>query len=151
MLGRCRTAVPLERLAAVVETDAASLAYAARLAAGSMGVASIVDAVAEALAELIDLSTLGAEEQRPDEEKVKSLLEQLCLSLGQQGETRSKLINNRYMRAVAATLGIELQKADDVNKVVQHVQKMELPYYLRLVGARVKCMRRETSLKPRAE
>jgi hypothetical protein len=151
VVGRCRTAVPLERLAAVVETDAASLAYAARMAAGSMGMPSIVDAVAEALAELIDLSTLGAEEQRPDEEKVKSLLEQLCLSLSQQGETRSKLINNRYMRAIAATLGIELQKADDVNKVVQHVQKMELPYYLRLVGARVKCMRRETSLKPRSE
>ena len=143
VVGRCRTAVPQERLAAVVETDAASLAHAAGMAKNSMGMLSIVDTVAEALAELIGLSALGAEKQRPDEEKVKSLLEQLCLSLGQEGETRSKLINNRYMRAIAATLGIELQRADDVNKVVQHVQKMELPYYLRLAGARVKCMRRD--------
>jgi hypothetical protein len=33
------------------------------------------------------------------------------------------------MRAIAATLGIELQKADDVNKVVQQIQKMNLPYH----------------------
>jgi hypothetical protein len=84
VVGRCRTAVPPERLAAVVETDAASLAHAAGIAKNSMGMLSIVDTVAEALAELIDLSALGAEKQRPDEEKVKLLLEQLCLSLGQR-------------------------------------------------------------------
>jgi len=151
VVGRCRTAVPQDRLVAVVETDAASLAYAARMAAGSMHMPSIVDAVAEALAELIDLSALGAKWLSPDAEKVKSLLEQLCLSLGPQGEVRSRLVHDRYMRAIAATLGIELQKAADVNKVVQHVQKMELPYYLRLAESRVKCVQRETSLKPRAE
>jgi len=144
VVGRCRTAVPQERLAAVVETDAASLAYAARMAAVSMDISSIVDKAAEALAELVDLSALGAEEQRP-EEKVKSLLEQLCLSLGSQSETRSKLRNDRYMRAIAATLGIELQRAEDVDKVVQQIQKMELPYYLRLVDKRVRCVRRERS------
>jgi hypothetical protein len=146
VVGRCRAAVSQERLVAIVETDAASLAYAARMAARSMDMPFIVDTVAEALAELIDLSALGAKEQRPDEEKVKSLLEQLCLSLGQQSVARYKLVRNRYMQVIAATLGIELQRADDVDKVVQRVQKMELPYYLRLVGTTyVKCVRRETS------
>jgi hypothetical protein len=140
VVGRCRSAVPQEKLVAVVETDVASLAYAVRMTAGSMHMSKITDTAAEALAELIDLSALGAIGQR-SEEKVKSLLEELCLSLGQQGEARSKLLNNRYMRTIAATLGIELQKADDVNKVVQQIQKMELPYYLRLVGSRVKCVR----------
>ena len=143
VVGRCRVAVPQDRLVVIVETDAASLAYAARMAAGSMGMPFIVDTVAEALAELIDLSALGTKEQRPDEERVKSLLEQLCLSLGQQSVARHKLVRNRYMQAIAATLGIELQKADDVNKVVQHVQKMELPYYLQLAGSHVKCERRD--------
>jgi len=151
VVGRCKSAVPQEKLVAVVETDAASLAYAAKTAERNMYMSSILNTVAEALAELIDLSALGVEEHRPDVEKIKSLLEELCHSLGQQGETRSKLISNRYMRIIAATLGIELQRADDVNKVVQHVQKMELPYYLRLVGARVKCIQRESSLRPRAE
>jgi len=48
------------------------------------------------------------------------------------------------MKAIAATLGIELQKADNVNKVVQQIQKMELPYCLRLVGVRVKCIQKAT-------
>jgi len=143
VVGRCRSAVPQEKLAAIIETDAASLAYAVRMAAGNMHIPTITDKASEALAELIDLSTLGIEEHRPDVEKIKSLLEQLCTSLGPQGETRSKLINDRYMKTIAATLGIELQKADDVNKVVQQIQKMGLPYYLRLVGARVKCIQRE--------
>ncbi len=145
VVGRCRAAIPQERLAAVVETDAASLAYAARMAAVNMGISSIIDKAAEALAELVDLSALGAEEQRPDVEKVKSLLEQLCLSLSSQSETRTKLKNNRYMRTIAATLGIELQSAEDVDKIVQQIQKMELPYYLRLADKRVKCVRRERS------
>jgi len=147
VVGRCKSAVPQEKLVAVVETDAASLAYAVRMAAGNMNISAIIDKAAEALAELIDLSTLGAEEQRPDEEKIKSLLEQLCTSLGPQGETRSKLLSNRYMKTIAATLGIELQRADDVNKVVQQIQKMNLPYYLQLVGgSRVKCTSRKASL-----
>jgi hypothetical protein len=141
VVGRCRSAVPQEKLVAVVETDVASLAYAVRMAAGSMHMSTIIDKAAEALAELIDLSALGVIGQR-SEEKVKSLLEELCLSLGQQSEARSKLLSNKYMRAIAATLGIELQKADDVNKVVQQIQKMELPYYLRLAGSRVKCVRK---------
>ena len=144
VVGRCRTAVPREKLASVVETDAASLAYAVRMTAGNMGISSITDKAAEALAELIELSALGAEEQRPDEEKIKSLLEQLCLSLGQQGETRSKLKDNRTMRAIAATLGIELLSAEDVNKVVQQIQKMNLPYNLWLAErSRVKCTSRK--------
>ncbi len=144
VVGRCKSAVPQGKLIAVVETDAASLAYAVRMAAGSMNISSITDKAAEALAELIDLSALGAEEQRPDEEKIKSLLEQLCHSLGQQGEVRSRLKNNRTMRAIAATLGIELQRAEDVNKVVQQIQKMNLPYYLWLVDdTRVKCAPRK--------
>jgi hypothetical protein len=142
VVGRCKSAVPQEKLIAVVETDAASLAYAVRMAAGSMNIPTIVDTAAEALAELIDLSVLGAKEHSA-EEKIKSLLEELCRSLGAQGEARSKVKDNKYMRAIAATLGIELQKADDVNKVVQQIQKMELPYYLRLDGARVKCIRKE--------
>jgi hypothetical protein len=141
VVGGCRSAVPQEKLVATVGTDAASLAYAVRMAAGNMSISAIADTAAEALAELIDLSVLGAKERRL-EEKIKSLLEELCRSLGQQGETRSKVKEDRYMRAIAATLGIELQKADDVNKVVQQIQKMELPYYLRLVGARVKCIQK---------
>ncbi len=144
VVGRCRAAVPPERLAAVVETDAASLAYAARMAAGSMNISTITDTAAEALAELIDLSGLGVEEHRA-EEKIKSLLEELCRSLGTIGETRSKVKDNKYMRAIAATLGIELQRADDVNKVVQQIQKMELPYYLRLASGRVKCIQKPKS------
>jgi len=143
VVGRCKSAVPQEKLVAVVETDAASLAYAVRTAAGSMNIPTIVDTAAEALAELIDLSVLGAKEHSV-EEKIKSLLEELCRSLGQQGENRSNVKNNKYMKAIAATLGIELQKADDVNKVVQQIQKMELPYYLRLDGARVKCIQKAT-------
>jgi hypothetical protein len=142
VVGRCRAAVPPERLVAVVETDAASLAYAIRMAAGSMGISTIVDKAAEALAELIDLSALGAVEQGPDVEKIKTLLEELCRSLDAQGEVRSRVMKNNYMRSIAATLGIELQKADDVNKVVQHLQKMELPYYIQLAGSRVKCVKR---------
>ena len=142
VVGRCRSAVPPEKLVAAVETDAASLAYAVRMAAGSMHISAITDKAAEALAELIDLTVLGVEEHRP-EEKIKSLLEELCRTLGPQGETRSRVKENKYMLAIAATLGIELQKADDVNKVVQQLQKMELPHYLRLVGARVKCAQRE--------
>jgi hypothetical protein len=142
VVGRCRTAVPQEKLVAVVETDVASLAYAVRMAAGSMNIPAIVDTAAEALAELVDLSVLGVEEHNV-EEKIKSLLDELCRSLGAVGETRSKVKDNKYMRAIAATLGIELQKADDVNKVVQQIQKMELPYYLRLDGFRVKCIRKE--------
>jgi hypothetical protein len=144
IVGRCKSTIPQEKLVATVETDAASLAYAVRMAAGNMNISSIIDKAAEALAELIDLSALGVEEQRPDEEKVKSLLEQLCLSLGQQGETRSKLKDNRIMRAIAATLGIELRRAEDVNKVVQQIQKMNLPYYLWLVDRyHVKCASRK--------
>ena len=143
VVGRCRSAVPQEKLVTAVETDAASLAYAVRMAAGNMSISAITDKAAEALAELIDLSVLGVKEHRL-EEKIKSLLEELCRSLGQQGGTRSKVKEDRYMRAIAATLGIELQKADDVNKVVQQIQKMELPYYLRLAGARVKCVRKAT-------
>lgn len=142
VVGRCKSAVPREKLAAAVETDAASLAYAVRMAAGSMDISAITDKAAEALAELIDLSALGIEEHRP-EEKIKSLLEELCRSLDAQGEVRSRVKNNKYMRAIAATLGIELREADDVNKVVQQLQKMELPYYLRLAGARVKCIQRD--------
>jgi hypothetical protein len=144
VVGRCRTAVPPEKLAAVVETDAASLAYATRMAAGSMNISSIIDKAAEALAELIDLSALGAEEHKLDVEKITLLLEELCRLLGPQGEARYKLVNNRYMKPIAATLGIELRTADDVNKVVQQLQKMELPYYLRLDGARVRCIQRKT-------
>jgi len=140
VVGRCKS-VPQEKLIAVVETDAASLAYAVRMAAGNMSIAAIIDTAAEALAELIDPSALGIKEHRP-EEKIKSLLEELCRSLDALGETRSKVRENKYMRAIAATLGIELQKADDVNKVVQQIQKMELPYYLRLASGRVKCVRR---------
>jgi hypothetical protein len=146
VVGRCRTAVPPERLAAVLETDAASLAYATRMAAGSMNISSITDKAAEALAELIDLSALGAEEHKPDVEKIKPLLEELCRLLGPQGEARSRLVNNRYMKPIAATLGIELRVAEDVNKVVQQLQKMELPYYLQLDGARVKCIQRKTKV-----
>ncbi len=62
------------------------------------------------------------------------------------GEARFKVKENKYMRTTAATFGIELQKADDANKVVQQIQKMELPYYLRLDGTRVKCVRREAHL-----
>ncbi len=145
VVGRCKSAVPQEKLVATLEADAASLAYAVRMAAGSMSISAIVDTAAEALAELIDLSGLGVEERRA-EEKIKSLLEELCRSLGTIGETRSKVKEDRYMRAIAATLGIELQKADDVNKVVQQIQKMELPYYLRLDGARVKCVRKKTKV-----
>jgi hypothetical protein len=143
VVGRCKSAVPQEKLVAVVETDAASLAYAVRMAVGNMDISAIIDKAAEALAELIDLSVLGIEEHRPDVEKIKSLLEELCRSLDVQGEARSRVKNNKYMRTIAATLGIELREADDVDKVVQQLQKMELPYYLRLVGARVKCARRE--------
>ncbi len=142
VVGRCKSAVPHEKLVAILETDVASLAYAVRMAAGSMHISAIADTAAEALAELIDLSVLGIEKYRA-EEKIKSLLEELCRSLGPQGEARYKLKEDRYMRAIAATLGIELQRADDVNKVVQQIQKMELPYYLRLASGRVKCMQRE--------
>jgi hypothetical protein len=153
VVGRCRAAVPQDRLADIVETDAASLAYAVRMAAESMKMSSIIDAAAEALAELVDLSRLGARRQEPDKEKVKSLLEQLCLSLGSQDVTRSDLLKkskyNKFMRPLAATLGIELREASDVDSVVQlvqrHAQEMGLPYYLRLVSSsRVKCERRQT-------
>jgi hypothetical protein len=142
VVGRCKSAVPQEKLTVAVETDAASLAYAVRMATGNMNISSITDTAAEALAELIDLSALGVEEHKSDVEKIKSLLEEFCRSLGALGQTRSKVKEDRYMRAIATTLGIELQKADDVNKVVQQIQKMELPYYLRLVGARVKCIQK---------
>jgi hypothetical protein len=146
VVGRCKSAVPQAKLIAVVETDAASLAYAVRMAARNMNISSIIDKAAEALAELIDLSVLGVEEHKPDIEKIKSLLEELCRSLSTQGEARYKLKNNRYMRIIAATLGIELQNAEDVDKVVQQIQKMGLPH-LRLVGGtRVKCI---TGEKPR--
>ncbi len=143
VVGRCKSAVPQEKLVAVVETDAASLAYAVRMAAGNMDISAITDKAAEALAELIDLSVLGIKEHRPHVEKIKSLLEELCRSLDVQGEVRYRVKNNKYMRTIAATLGIELREADDVDKVVQQLQKMELPYHLRLVGARVKCAQRE--------
>ena len=147
VVGRCRAAVPQDRLAGIVETDAASLAYAVRMAAESMKMHSVIDAAAEALAELIELPGCQRGPGKEWVERVKSLLEQLCERLGPQGETRSRLLGDTYMRSLAATLGVELQRADDVNRVVQlvqqHAQEMGLPYYLRLVrGSRVKCERR---------
>ena len=141
VVGRCRTAVPQDRLLDIVETDAASLAYAVRMAAASMNIGSIIDTAAEALAELI---RLPPPPPQPDVEKVKVLLEQLCISLGSREVPRHKLKEKRPVQLLAATLGIELRSAEDVNKVVQRVQKMEgLPYYLQLVGStRVKCEQR---------
>ncbi|MEM3997517.1 MAG: hypothetical protein QXP31_10760, partial [Pyrobaculum sp.] len=134
VVGNCQGDVTLQ-------TDVASIALGVETVAVNMRADNAFDLTADALAELVDLSgVFGASgEAGPPLEKVAQLVEQLCSEVG-QGKTRSEVLRSRSAKLLAATLGVRLEKADDVNHLVQKLHQIKgVGHRVRLSGSKILC------------